>query len=43
MATNSAIALSTSKEFFPNYLFFNGEEEKEMLKGQELEDVIYHF
>jgi len=33
MATNSAIALSTSKEFLTNYIFYNKEGEKEMLKG----------
>jgi len=31
MATNSAIVLSTSKEFLMNYLFPNREGDKEML------------
>jgi len=35
--TNSAIALSASKDFLSNYLFYNGEEEKEILKGEEME------
>jgi len=40
MATNSAIALCTSKDFLIDYLFYNGEEEKEMLRGEELEEVM---
>jgi len=41
--TNCAIALFASKEFLRNYLFYNKEGEKEMLKGQELEEVIDSF
>jgi len=32
-ATNFAIALFASKEFFMNYLFHNGNGEKKMLNG----------
>jgi len=42
-ATNSAIALSTSKDFLTAYLFHNGEGEKEMLRGEELEEVMDRF
>ncbi len=40
MATNSAFALSTNKEFLTKYLFHNGKGEKEMLKGKELEEFM---
>jgi len=43
IATHFATALSISKEFLMNYLFYNGEGEKEMLKGQELEEVMDCF
>jgi len=43
MATNSTIALSTSKNFLIDYLFHNGEGEKEMLRGAELEEVMDRF
>jgi len=42
-ATNSTIALSTSKDFLTNYLFYNGEEKKQMLKEEEMEEVMDHF
>ena len=42
-ATNSAIALSASKDFLTNYLFHNGEGDKEMLKEDELEEVMDRF
>jgi len=42
-ATNSAIALSASKDFLTNYLFHNGEGEKEMLKAEEMEEIMDHF
>jgi len=42
-ATNSAIALSTSKDFLTAYLFHNREGEKEMLRGDELEEVMDRF
>ena len=42
-ATNSAIALSASKDFLTNYLFHNREGEKQMLKGEELEEVMDRF
>ena len=41
--TNSAIALSASKDFLTNYLFHNREGEKQMLKGEELEEVMDRF
>jgi hypothetical protein len=42
-ALNFAIALFASKDFLMNYLFHNGEGEKEMLKGEEMEDVMDCF
>jgi len=42
-ATNFAIVLFVSKDFLMNYLFDNGEGEKEMLKEDELEDVMDCF
>jgi len=42
-ATNSAIALSAGKDFLTNYLFHTGEGEKEMLKGEEMEEVMDRF
>jgi len=36
MATNFAIIFSTSNDFLANYLFYNGEGEKEMLRGMYL-------
>ena len=42
-ATNSAIALSASKEFLTNHLFHHEEGEKEILKGEEMEEVMDHF
>ena len=41
--TNSAIALSTSKDFLTNHLFHHGEGEKEILKGEEMEEVMDRF
>jgi len=41
--TNLAIVLSTSEDFLCNYLFYNGEGEKEMLKGEKMEEVIDRF
>jgi hypothetical protein len=41
--TNSAIALSASKDFLTTYLFYNGEGKKEMLKGEEMEEVMDRF
>jgi len=43
MATNSAIALSVNKDLLTDYLFHNGEGKKEMLRGEELEEVMDHF
>ena len=42
-ATNSAITLSTSKDFLGHYLFHNGEGEKNMLKAKEMEEVMDRF
>ena len=42
-ATNSAITLSTSKDFLGHYLFHNGEGEKKMLKPEEMEEVMDRF
>jgi len=42
-ATNSAITLSANKDFLIAYLFHNGEGEKEMLRGDELEEVMDRF
>ena len=42
-ATNSAITLSTSKDFLGHYLFHNGEGEKKMLKLEEMEEVMDRF
>ena len=42
-ATNSTIALSTSKDFLTNHLFHHGEGEKEILKGEEMEEVMDRF
>ena len=42
-ATNSAIALSASKEFLTNHLFHHGEGEKQILKGEEMEEVMDRF
>ena len=42
-ATNSAIALSASKDFLTNHLFHHGEGEKEILKGEEMEEVMDRF
>ena len=41
--TNSAIALSVSKDFLTNHLFHHGEGEKEILKGKEMEEVMDCF
>ena len=43
IATNSAIALSASKDFLTNHLFHHGEGEKEILKGEEMEEVMDRF
>jgi len=43
MATNSTIALLASKDFLNNYLFHNEEGEKEMLKVEEMEEVMDRF
>jgi len=42
-ATNSAIALSASKDFLTSYLFHHGEGEKVMLKGEDMEEVMDSF
>jgi len=42
-ATNSAIALSTSKDFLTKYMFHHGEGEKVMLKGENMEEVMDCF
>jgi hypothetical protein len=42
-AMNSPIALSASKDFLKKYLFHNGEGEKEMLRGEELKEVMDQF
>ena len=42
-ATNSAITLSTSKDFLGHYLFHNGQGEKKMLKAEEMEEVMDRF
>ena len=42
-ATNSTIALFASKEFLTNHLFHHGEGEKEILKGEEMEEVMDRF
>ena len=41
--TNSAIALSARKDFLTNHLFHHGEGEKEILKGEEMEEVMDRF
>ena len=43
IATNSAIVLSASKEFLTSHLFHHGEGEKEILKGEEMEEVMDRF
>ena len=42
-ATNSAITLSTSKDFLGHYLFHDGQGEKKMLKPEEMEEVMDRF
>ena len=42
-ATNSAIALFTSKDFLTNHLFHHEEGEKKILKGEEIEEVMDRF
>jgi hypothetical protein len=42
-ATNSAIALSASKDFLTNYLFHNGDGEKKILNMEEMEEVMDRF
>ena len=42
-ATNSAIALSASKDFLTNHLFHHGEGQKKILKGEEMEEVMDRF
>jgi len=41
--TNSTIALYANKDFLINYPFSNKEGEKEMLKGEEMEEVMDYF
>ena len=41
--TNSAIALSASKDFLTNHLFHHGEGEKKILKRDEMEEVMERF
>ena len=41
--TNLAIALAASKDFLTTYLFHNREGEKEMLKEEEMEEVMDRF
>jgi len=42
-ATNSTIVLFASKDFLSSHLFHNGEGEKKMLKGEEMEEVMDRF
>ena len=42
-ATSSTIALSVSKDFLTNHLFHHGEGEKQILKGEEMEEVMDRF
>ena len=42
-AANSAIALSTSKDFLTNHVFHHGEGEKQIMKDEEMEEVMDRF